>query len=214
MGPGAAGFLLVAGAVWGLYAGASRPEGANSGLSAVASPMFAPVLVPPAAMLASLIGILAEGARPVPLGLAIAACLVVGGATSALALANPSLSALAFAGGAYLGLRIFVGPGSEDWVVQPTAFFAAAVGVPAAMGFGAHRMVLVWVTAALGPVCVAMTFVAVSRIVGGPQTEPHAFGHLIAAGAGATIVAGLYVLREAARRKSRRLRRSAARAAQ
>ena len=104
LGPGVAGLLMLAGAAWGLFAGANRPKGTNSGLLALASPLLAPLLVPPAAMLAWLIGFLDEGARPVPLGLAIAACLVVGGAMSALALANASLSALACAGGAYLAL--------------------------------------------------------------------------------------------------------------
>ena len=212
LGPGAAGLLIVVGAAWGFVAGASRPQGTNSGLSAVASPLLAPVLVPPAAMLASLIGILDDGTSPVPLGLAIAACLVAGGTISALALANPSLSALAFAGGSYLVLRIFVGPGPEDGLVHPATIFAGALGVWAAMGFGAH--LLAWVTATLGPLCVAQTLAAASRIAGGSPAEPHAFGQLIGAGIGAGLVAGVYALREGARRRSRRLRRSAARAAQ
>ena len=214
LGPGVAGLLMLAGAAWGLFAGANRPKGTNSGLLALASPLLAPLLVPPAAMLAWLIGFLDEGARPVPLGLAIAACLVVGGAMSALALANASLSALAFAGGAYLALRIVVGPGSESGLVQPPAIVAAAVGVWAAMGFGAHRMVPVWVTATLGPVAVAQTLAAAARIAGGSPSEPHAIGQLIGAALGAGMVAGVYLLREAAGRRSRRLRRRAARAAQ
>jgi hypothetical protein len=165
-------------------------------------------------MLAWLIGLLDEGARPVPLGLAIAACLVVGGVMSALALANASLSALAFAGGAYLGLRIFVGPGPEGSLVQAPAILGAAAGVWAAIGFGAHRMLPVWVTAMLGPVAVAQTLAAAARIAGGSPTEPHAVGQLVGAAVGAAVVAGAYVLREAARRRSRRLRRRAARAAQ
>jgi len=214
LGPGSAGLLIVAGAAWGVFAGANRPKGTNSGLLALASPLLAPLLVPPAAMLAWLIGLLEEGSRPVPLGLAIAACLVVGGAMSALALANASLSALAFGGGAYLALRIVVGPGSESGLVQPPAIVAAALGVWAAMRFGAHRMAPVWITAMLGPVALAQTLAAAARIAGGSPSEPHAIGQLVGAGLGAASVAAVYVLREAARRRSRRLRRSAARAAQ
>jgi hypothetical protein len=93
--------LVVAGAAWGFAAGASRPQGANAAVSALASPLLAPLLLPPAAMLASLIGIFDDGARPIPFGLAVAACLVAGGAMSALALASASFGALAFGGGAY-----------------------------------------------------------------------------------------------------------------
>jgi hypothetical protein len=82
------------------------------------------------------------------------------------------------------------------------------------MGFGAHRMLPVWVTAMLGPVGVAQTLAAAARIAGGSPTEPHAVGQLVGAAVGAAVVAGAYVLREAARRRSRRLRRRAARAAQ
>lgn len=214
LGPGAAGLLLVAGAGWGLVAGASRPQGVNQGLSALAGTLLAPLLVPPAAMLAFLVGLLDDGARPVPLGLAIAACVVVGGAMSALAHVSPSLSGLAFAGGAYLVLRIFFGPDPVDGFVQPVAGVAAGVGVWSAMGFGAHRLLPASLTAALGPVAVAQAMVAASRIAGGVAVGPHIAGQVIGACVGAAMVAGVYLLREAARRKSRKLRPRAARAAQ
>ena len=212
--PGAAGLLVVAGAAWGFAAGASRPQGANAAVSALASPLLAPLLLPPAAMLASLIGIFDDGARPIPFGLAVAACLVAGGAMSALALASASLGALAFGGGAYLALRLVLGSGSDHGFVQPAAALAGAAGLWASLGFGAHRLMPGWLAATLGPVAVTQTVVTASRIVGGPATSPNAGAQMIAAGGGAAVVAAVYVLREAARRRSRRLRRNTARAAQ
>jgi len=212
--PAAAGVLLVAGAAWGLAAGAGRPHRAHAAASALAGPMLATLMVPPAAMLASLAGLLGEGTRPVPLGLAVAACVVVGGAMSALALASASLSGLAFGGGAYLAVWLVLGPTLDDGMLQPLATFGGAMGVWASLGFGGHRLPPVWLAATLGPAVVAQAVVAASRIAGPSVLAPDVGGQAISAGGGATAAAGIYLLREAVRRRSRKLPRSAARAPQ